>query len=472
MQDIRKPYTRSRSNRDIPSRVEQFESRSYEQDSNSYEHDRPVQIPVKRTRRDVNAMEMFPRRTHTYEDNGYDEQDERGLYDRNPVLRDPRTRYVHRNNSLGTLIFITTVLVLIVGVGLKTYVFDSATITVVPKYKDITKFSETISFSQKGVDPTSVPYVLESISRKKTKQLSLSESRKVEAKASGMITVYNNYDSEPQKLIKNTRFESSKGKIYRISQSISVPGKKGDIPGSVDVEVYADSNGAEYNIEKTDFTIPGFKGSPRFTGFYAKSKGAITGGSSGNVSLASLSDVNAAKDELALELSQEIKTELAKVKKEGYVGMYSAIQVEYDDNESAILKGGVNTYEVTATGYLMFADVSKLASAVARNLSGYVNQPVRLASPENIIFTKKESDSAKSEAPILLLVEGDPRVVWTSNSESIKEMVIGKKRDEFKAIMKNIDGIEGAEISFSPLWLRSFPDDTTKIHVLESLPKR
>jgi hypothetical protein len=472
MQDIRKPYTRSRSNRDIPSRVEQFESRSYEQDSNGYENDRPVQIPVKRTRRDVNAMEMFPRRTHTYQDNGYDEPDERDIYARVPISRDPRTRYVHKGNSLGTIIFIITVLVLIVGVGLKTYIFDSATVTIVPKYKDLIKFSETLSFSQKGSDPASIPYLIESISRKKTKQLSLSESRKVEAKATGMITVYNNYDSEPQKLIKNTRFESSKGKIYRINQSISVPGKKGNTPGSIDVEVYADSNGAEYNIEKTDFTIPGFKGSPRFTGFYAKSKGAISGGSSGNISLASLSDINAAKDELALELSQEIKTELAKVTKEGYVGMYSAIQIEYNDNESAVLKGGIATYEVTATGYLMLADAPKLASAVARNLSGYANQSVRLASPENIMFAKKENDSIKSESPLLILVEGDPRIVWTSNSESIKEMVIGKKRDEFKVLMKNIEGVEGAEISFSPLWLTSFPNDTTKIHVIESLPKR
>ena len=35
-------------------------------------------------------------------------------------------------------------------------------------------------------------------------------------KASGKITVYNNYGSAPQKLIANTRFQTSDGKVYRI----------------------------------------------------------------------------------------------------------------------------------------------------------------------------------------------------------------------------------------------------------------
>ena len=59
MQDIRKPYTRSRSNNDLQSRVEQFESARYNRE---IPDDGPVQIPVKRVRRDIQDMDMYPRR--------------------------------------------------------------------------------------------------------------------------------------------------------------------------------------------------------------------------------------------------------------------------------------------------------------------------------------------------------------------------------------------------------------------------
>ena len=96
-------------------------------------------------------------------------------------------------------------------------------------------------------------------------------------KASGKITVYNNYGSAPQKLITNTRFQTKDGKIYRIKGAISVPGM-----GMTEATVYADQAGEEYNIVPTEFTLPGLKGGARFEKVFAKSKTAMSGGSSGN----------------------------------------------------------------------------------------------------------------------------------------------------------------------------------------------
>ena len=95
--------------------------------------------------------------------------------------------------------------------------------------------------------------------------------------ASGKITVYNNYSNAPQKLIANTRFQTSDGKVYRIKGAISVPGM-----GVLEATVYADQAGEEYNIGPADFTLPGLKGGPRFEKVFAKSKSAMFGGSSGN----------------------------------------------------------------------------------------------------------------------------------------------------------------------------------------------
>ncbi len=470
MQDIRKPYTRSRSSNDLQSRVEQFESARYRRDD-EYDEE-PVRIPTRRQRRDINEMDMYPRRNREdelYDDEGYDdEENDRKL----PPRRADRSRYPRKRTSLGTISFIFVVVALVVGVTLYTYVFDSATITVVPKYKDVGGVGKTFLFSRAGLDTTSIPYVVESTSLSRTKTLTLSESRKVEAKASGRIIVYNNYDSAPQKLIKNTRFESSKGKIYRINQSIEVPGKKGATPGSVEVTIYADSNGADYNVDTSTFSIPGFKGTARESAFYAKTKGPITGGSSGTMSLASLSDLNAAKDSLAVELGKSIQDEVLKIKKDGYTPMYSAVEVTYQDNEDEILRGVTGVYKVTATANLMLADAPKLAEAIAKTFGDYDNEPVRLTYVDTLTFTRKETDHVTGSSTLSVLVEGKPRVVWQTDSDAIKDLVKGKKRDEFKPLMKTINSIESAEISFSPMWLSRFPSETSKLIVTESLPKR
>lgn len=466
MQDIRKPYTRSRSSNDLQSRVEQFEAARYKRDD--YYDDEPVAIPVKKTRRDVRDMDMYPKRRQ--DDDFYDDTYEDEDLDRRAPSRERRTP--RKKLSLGTLSFIVVTILLVIAVSLYTYVFDSATITIVPKYKDINDVTRVFTFTQNGTDPSSIPYVVASTSLSKTKTLTLSESRKVEAKASGKITVFNNYDSAPQKLIKNTRFESSKGKIYRIAQSIEVPGKKGDVPGSIDVTVYADNNGADYNMTTGDFTIPGFKGTPREKAFYAKTKTAISGGSSGTMSLVALSDLNAAKDALAVELGKDIQAEILKLKKDGYIPLYSAAEITYEDNQDELLKGVTAVYKVTATGNLMFADAAKFAEALAKTFPDYASEPVRLAGADTLTFTRKQTEHVTGTSALSILVEGKTRVVWDSNIAGIKEMVEGKKRDEFKPLMKTINSIESAEIDFSPLWLSHFPSDVAKITITESLPKR
>jgi hypothetical protein len=236
--------------------------------------------------------------------------------------------------------------------------------------------------------------------------------------------------------------------------------------------VYADSYGSQYNTSPTTFVVVGFKGTPREKSFYGKSKGPIAGGSLGNMSLASLTDVNAAKDELALELAQDIKSELLKIKKDGYSGLYGAAEIAYSDNADALLRGETSTYEVTATGYLIMADSKKLAQSIAHSVRDYANEDVRLGYNETLSFTRKTSDKVASSTSISILVEGKPRVIWENDTDAIKDMLLGKDRGEFKPLMKTISGIESAEISFSPMWLSKFPSERKKIEVTESLPKR
>lgn len=104
-------------------------------------------------------------------------------------------------------------------------------------------------------------------------------------KSQGAVTIYNEYGTEPQSLVATTRLETPDGKIFRITKGVTVPGmtEQGGTtkPGAVEVTVVADQTGSSYDIGPTTFTIPGFKGNPKYGKFYAKSTSAMTGGSVG-----------------------------------------------------------------------------------------------------------------------------------------------------------------------------------------------
>lgn len=464
MQDIRKPYTRSRSSEDLSARLERFHD-GRNRDTRGYEDEQPVRIPVR-----GNRMQGGITRRSDYEED-VDWQDEETY---RPKVKDIqlRSRTRRQKPKSSSVLFGLGLTVFVVAVALYTYVFNSATIAVVPKYKDVQDFSRVITFTKEGDTANSVPFLTEKVSLSKSKVLSRSESRKVETKATGRVTIYNNFDNESQKLIKNTRFESSAGKIYRINDSVVVPGKNGNTPGEVEVTLYADSTGSDYNIISSDFTIPGFKGTPRYDGFYAKSKAAFTGGSSGTKSLVSLADINAAKDALALELEKDIKEEVRKIQKDGYITLVDATQIVYEDNEAELSGGDDDMYKVTATGHVMLAQSSRLAETIASSVVGYDKAPVRLGYVETLSFVRRDSSSVVNATSLPLLAEGTPRVIWVVDKDSIRNMVIGKDTDEFKTLMKSILSIESAEIRFSPMWLSRFPNDIEKVTVEESLPKR
>ncbi len=451
MQDIRKPYSRSRSNRVLDARVVAFEKNEYkdedieEQRSQRREGDtQEVRMPwhVRSTPGDIS---IYPRK--------------------DAYMRPPRRQRSKEMMFLG-LLFIGV----IAFVYLYTYVFNSAVVTITPKYAD-TQVNKTVHFVAEGMPKgDNVAFVLATSTLEKSKELPKSEAKKVETKAEGKIIVYNNFDATPQRLLKNTRFESAAGKIYRINTSITVPGKVGDTPGSIEVTVYADSYGEDYNSSPTDFIIPGFKGTPREKGFFARSKGPISGGASGNKKLVSASDLASVKDEFALSLTQDLKNEMKKMTKAGYISLPKDIQVTFADNERDILAGVTSLYKVTATGYLVFAAEEDVARAIAKGRSQYNNEPLRLDHQENLSFALKDGTDISKDSEFDVFFDGTPRIVWKVDENQLRQVLSGKDKNEFVDVLHSFSSIEKAERNISPAWSSHFPDSMNKIEIVEKLP--
>ena len=194
-----------------------------------------------------------------------------------------------------------------------------ADVEVTPKSDEVGVNS---SFSA-GAPAGDLAYRVMTIEKDATTTVPASSKQKVESKATGTVMIYNLYSAAPYRLIKNTRLESSSGLIFKLSDTVVVPGRKNTngttTPGSAEASVFADSSGQEYNIGYADFTIPGFKGSPQYAAFYARSKTSIGGGWSGEKSIASQADISAAVSKLESNMSSEIADEASSEIPDGFI---------------------------------------------------------------------------------------------------------------------------------------------------------
>ena len=445
MNDIRKPYSHSRSKSNkvldarLDARVEAFEKRDY---------------------RDTKE-----------EGGGKEKEKERKVIKQtkiaNGVIVSP-ARKTKKNGKSKVWLFLFSLLC-IGFFYVYTYVLNSAVITVTPHYADI----EIHKVEHFGFGEDLTPYTLATTSIQKTKQLQKGESKKIETKAEGVIRMYNNYDASPMRLIKNTRVEGNNGKVYRLTKSITIPPKKGTIPGSIEVTIIAESTGADYNVEASDFSLPGLKTSPRYTAVYGRSKTAIAGGNATTKSYVSKSELSAAVDEFTIASQQTLKNKMKDIEMEGYVAIVESITLEVEDNQKSILDGDEDVYKGTATAYIMLVKESDMAKILARSQSQYQGEGVRISNKDDIkktlTYSFKNDVAIDKNVPVEMHVDGTARIIYTFDANRLREQALSKKSKDFSAVLSTFPSIAKAEMKISPVWTSTFPSTVNKITVKEKV---
>lgn len=345
--------------------------------------------------------------------------------------------------------------------------FDNATLAYTPKTAALTFENEIYSAAKTGEGE--LLYSIVKLSGDKGKAVTVSGEQEVSRKASGVIIVYNNASAEPQRLIENTRFESPSGKIYRIQQAIAIPGKKGDTPGTIEVTVYADQPGDSYNSEPADFTVPGLKGTPRYTTIYARSKGPLTGGFVGREKVVSEADLIKARSELRAALSEELMVRAQAEVPPDFILFPSLSSIAFEDLPQSS-SGESGTANVNLRGHLygiMFKRAD-LSEELAKNKTAFTaNENVEIVSFDNLKF------SFNGNPPTELLplnkisfkVSGTGTLAWRTDEVSLKSDLMGRRKKEVSSILKNYPTIVSADVSLRPFWKTSFPSEAGKISV-------
>ncbi|MBI5421178.1 MAG: hypothetical protein HZA35_02590 [Parcubacteria group bacterium] len=289
----------------------------------------------------------------------------------------------------------------------------------------------------------------------------------VTQKATGVITIYNAYSGASQRLVATTRFRSPNGKIFRINTSVTIPGAKiggGSItPSSIDVPVTADKPGAEYNMEPTTFTIPGFEGSPKYKGFYGKSARAMAGGSQGNAQGVNDLDIQKGKADLVQGAKELLMTELTE-KSKGYIFMDGATvykvagaSTNHKLGELAPTFQLTGTVELRAIGFKE-DDVKILAKKLLEaqpDAKEFIDLSITygtLRVNDNITLAAFSYDATSAMREKI-------------DTEELKTRIRGKGMSEMKSILAKYDSIANAKVSLWPFWVTSVPTNKDKIGV-------
>ncbi|MCR4274755.1 MAG: hypothetical protein NUW02_01765 [Candidatus Campbellbacteria bacterium] len=354
--------------------------------------------------------------------------------------------------------------------------FASGQVTIHPK-SVLVNLDHSFKASLAPVD-TEVGFDVITLDKESSKEVSATGQERVERPASGTIVVYNNFDEKTQKLITNTRFQTQEGLVYRIKESITIPGQhkneKGEIvPGSIEAEVFADTAGEKYNIGLSDFTIPAFKeqNDPRFAGFYARSKTPMTGGFAGTVKTASSADTKKAYDELTAELQTALQQEILGAVPAGFLPVSSTIQTAFQTlpNADGASDSSVSV-RVKGSASLIAVDETKLGAMVARVMvSGYDGSDVYFKDPSALSIEPTASSTKFSTlSEIEFKIMGATDLVWKYDAEQLAGDIAGKSKSSAKEIIATYPGIESAEIVVRPIWRMSFPANAEKIEILTS----
>lgn len=372
-------------------------------------------------------------------------------------------------------------LVLIAGFAATPFL-SSAKIYITPRNEDI-EAAYDIS-ARKNPSSGELGFQVISVSTiEKIKEIPATKEIEVFKKAEGPIIIYNAYNSASQRLIKNTRFESLDGKIYRLTQSVVVPGaqvKNGEMePGSIEVMVTADSPGEEYNIENADFTIPGFKGDPRYGKFYARSKpgASISGGFAGKKKTADEKEVEAVRDELKNQIREELQKTVMSQKPADYIIYDDGLFFSFEDggikqNENVILKDTVSVSQKGGVQAIIWNE-KDFSRTLARIGVKDWNETDEIVIPNmaQMDFRIKDRDkiSVNDTSTLNFSINGKIKAIWQIDENLLKDKIKGAKKQSFQGILGDFKDIKKAEAVIQPFWTGKFPGNTDKIKILETI---
>lgn len=389
-----------------------------------------------------------------------------------------------RVDKTWTLLALLVGAVVVATAVILSVLFAGADVTVYPK-QDTVVANASFTAQESG-ENGALPFQRMVIERTAVEEVTAQAEQEVEERAQGVITIYNEYSDAKQRLIKSTRFEADDGKIYRIRESVEVPGKKQDgTPGSVEATVYAEEPGVNYNRGPSTFSIPGFKGAPQEGKIYAKSTGDITGGFAGIKRTIDEADRLKAMQSLETKLRDELLAEIAASndKPAGYRSFSDAVFFEFSTLPDESAEGEKVRVSLSGKLHALLFEESTLASRLAQlTIGSYEGSRIRVDNMSELsvrVAPVRVDENTPVQTPwtsssYTVSVSGKTVFIWEFDAEAFGRDLAGKDKAILEApaadgILGAYPGIDRAHATVRPFWKSTFPEDPADIRVIVKL---
>ncbi len=420
-----------------------YESRRLEHDEDEYEDEEEIRAPRRSSRR---------REREVY-DNPYDSP---------------------KRSGGGKAIWYVAVFCLLFLVFALSFFFSSAKVIVTPRSGTI-EINKLVVANKDPLDAKSLSFDTVTLEGEESISVENTEKKYVEKKATGSVRLFNNHSSASQKLLIDTRLVTTDGKIYKTVKALTIPGKTvvagKTVPGSVDVDIYADEAGEEYNKAETDFKIFGFKGSPKYDNFYARSTSEITGGFKGETFSLSTEEETAKKELLENTLKENLLTKARKELPEGFIIYDDAVILDKQSPEMISSDSGSKMVQKGTLHALIFKKENLTRELVKESVADFDKNKVFINDLGGIsvsLMSANEIDTEKVDS-VSLSVKGKGEIIWEVDEDVIKEALVGIKEREFEQTIGEFRNVEKAELAIKPFWKMTVPDEIDKISIINTL---
>lgn len=313
----------------------------------------------------------------------------------------------------------------------------------------------------------SLSYAIEVIELEDSEVVESQGTVYAEDKATGNLTVYNNFQTTPLTLVKNTRFSTASGLIFRTPAEVVIPGKQGSTPGKVTITVVADQAGDQYNVPAGKFTLPGLRSSgDMYTQVYAESTESFAGGFVGERPGVAPGALEAAISAVRSRLEQKANASISEID-ESRVAFADLAQIEYQSlpntPEDA---GGVRIHQKARISVPTFA-ASMFAAAVSDSaVSAEDTSSIRLEKGTEFIATAVGTSTVLGSTPLNFSLSGNATLAWEIPVSELQSALAGKDKGAFESIVATFPSIEEASAHIEPFWKSAFPSDPSAIRII------
>lgn len=356
------------------------------------------------------------------------------------------------------------ILLILIALGLNFY-FTRATVTLFAKGAQVNAsfdFTADPAARQSDIGAATLAATELSLDRNINASVQATGTKDLGTKASGSITVFNEYDSNDQPLVAGTRFVAGDGKVFRSTANATVPGSSVSggkiVAGQATVSVQADQNGDQYNVAPTRFSIPGLSAAQQ-AGIYGQGQ-QMQGGSSKTAKVITQGDIDRAQQAAVEADKADAQKELKDKAGKGQVVLEPSLKqkvTKSNPNPAANSEAASGTVAISLEYTQLAVKQSELSDLAKSKELEQIGQDKEIYDDGSSNLQLRVSGAAAASGAQKFRANATAFAGTKIDKGALVKDIKGKKIGEATEIAQRLQDVEKAEIKVTPTWATSLP---------------